>query len=118
MGAYIRQFEDYVSGKAERTLAPNRLIRLSFLKEPKNPDAEKLEKYRATQNGRALLLATLLLSDREEVEKFAAKLDEVRKGLESAAKPGSQPYLGSAAKDSKARKFLPIFEDAVIAALS
>lgn len=114
---YKRQFDDYVSGKAERTLAPHRLIRPAYSKPPKNQDKDKLEKFQATQAGRAQLLASLLLSERSEVEKFAEILDSVHQGLAASEAPNAQPFFGSAAKDSKARKFLPIFEGAVLAAL-
>jgi tRNA A-37 threonylcarbamoyl transferase component Bud32 len=97
-------FKQYVDGIAERT-HPTTFIRMN----PKKPEAVK-----ATEAGKRQLIAYMLLIERDELENLLAYFDSIGKQLSSEGHP---PLFGSAAKDARAEKYLPLFETAVIAAM-
>ncbi len=105
-------FGQYVNGTAERT-HPTTFIR---------PNPRKPEAIKASEAGTRQLLAHLLLADSTELEEFSRYLDSVRSRLDFISSGKSDVSMlpsvfGSPAKDERARKYLPVFETAVLAAM-
>lgn len=114
---FVRLFEEYAFGTAERT-NPN-----SFM----NPKSKKPEAVASTLAGKRQLLAYLLLSDDGVLENLEAYFAKARAELEAgtyqvnrtpkgARHPVKTP-ISDAKRDKALKIYLPLFEDALVAAM-
>ncbi len=106
---FFRQlFAQYANGTAERT-HPAKFIR---------PNPRKPEAVKTSEAGIRELLAYLLLANKSDVVEFAEYLHSVRLQLDAVSdRYPEKSVFGSKAKDDRARKYLSVFESAVLAAM-
>ncbi|MFB0964893.1 MAG: aminoglycoside phosphotransferase family protein [Patescibacteria group bacterium] len=100
------QFRSYADGSAK-----NRVREEMFI----SPNPKRANTKAATEAGLTQLLAYLLLADREQLELTLKYFDDLGKNLADSKR--KSPIFGSPAKDENAKKYLPVFESAVIAAM-
>lgn len=100
------QFRSYADGSAKNRIREDMFI---------SPNPKRANTKAATQAGLTQLLAYLLVADRDQLEATFAYFDDLGRSLADPMR--KTPIFGSEAKDENARKYLPVFESAVIAAM-
>ncbi|MFZ3233670.1 MAG: phosphotransferase [Patescibacteria group bacterium] len=100
------QFRSYADGSAKNRVREDAFISAN----PKRANTKA-----ATEAGLTQLLAYLLVADREQLEETFKYFDDLGRKLSDPKR--KSPIFGSETKDEAARKYLPVFESAVIAAM-
>lgn len=100
------QFRSYADGSAKNRVREDMFI---------SPNPKRANTKAATEAGLTQLLAYLLLADHEQLELTLKYFDDLGKNLADSKR--KSPIFGSPAKDENAKKYLPVFESAVIAAM-
>ncbi len=99
-------FREYADGSAKTRVKDEIFI---------SPNPKRSNTKAATEAGLTQLVAELLVTDREQLELTVRYFDDLGRSLADSKR--KTPIFGSEAKDEAARKYLPVFESAVIAAM-